>query len=306
VLGLHVVQGTSSKTSTFVTQPSGTLTLAGTCSAVEFWGEDVAGNLSTPHLTLGDSVKPVFKSSPPAAINSTLCTVAAGLNLGPATAVDDCGSVTVTNDAPAKFPLGTTIVTWTAKDPAGNFATKTTVVTTDLGDDVSCCPTGSNIIRGTSNNDTLTGTAGPDCILGFGAQDIIRGNGGNDAISGGEGDDEIWGGDGNDWLAGGTGQDKVHGDNGNDTLSGNDGDDWLWGGNNDDRFMGGQGQDHIFGESGNDSLEGGTGDDQMDGGPGDDFLRGGADHDRLTGGGGSDQCVQDGGDTLLMCTAVAP
>ena len=306
VAGLHIVQGTGSTTSTFVTAPSGTLTLAVACSAVEFWGEDVAGNTSTPHAKFADTVAPVFTSSPPASINSTLCTVAAGLNLGTARAIDDCGSVTVTNNAPAKFPLGVTIVTWTAKDPAGNIATKTTTVTTDLGDDVSCCPTGSNIIKGTSNNDVLNGTAGPDCILGLGAQDTIRGNGGNDAMSGGEGDDEIWGGDGNDWLAGGTGQDKLHGDNGNDTLSGNDGDDQMWGGANDDRFMGGQGQDQIFGETGNDNLEGGTGDDTMNGGTGNDFLRGGADHDNLNGGGGSDQCVQDGGDTLNACTAVAP
>jgi Ca2+-binding RTX toxin-like protein len=306
VLGLHVVQGTSSTTSTFVTAPSGTLTLGGICSAVEFWGEDVAGNMSTPHSKLADTVPPVFTISPPAAINSTLCTVAAGLNLGTAKAVDDCGSVTVTNNAPAKFPLGITIVTWTAKDPAGNIATKTTTVTTDLGDDVSCCPAGSNIIKGTSNNDTLTGTSGADCILGLGGQDTIRGNGGNDAMSGGEGNDEIWGGDGNDWLAGGTGQDKLHGDNGNDTLSGNDGDDLMWGGADDDRLMGGQGQDQIFGETGNDNLEGGVGDDTLNGGTGNDFLRGGADHDNLSGGGGTDQCVQDGGDTLTACTAVAP
>jgi Ca2+-binding RTX toxin-like protein len=306
VSGLHVVQGTGSTVSSFVTAPSGTIPLSGTCSAVELWGEDVAGNTTTPHLTFADTVPPVFKTLPPATITTTLCTTAAGLNLGTATATDDCGAVTVTNNAPAKFPLGVTIVTWTATDPAGNVTTRTQTVTTDLGDDVSCCPAGSNIIKGTLSNDTLNGTPGNDCILGLGAQDTIRGNGGNDAISGGEGNDEIWGGDGDDWLAGGTGQDKLHGDNGNDTLSGNDGDDLMWGGNNDDRFMGGQGQDQIFGEAGNDNLEGGIGDDTLNGGAGNDFLRGGADHDSLTGGGGSDQCVQDGSDTLFACMAVAP
>jgi Ca2+-binding RTX toxin-like protein len=306
VAGLHIIQGTSSTTTSFLSQPSGTVTLAGTCSAVEFWGEDVAGNTSTPHLKLTDSVAPVFTTVPPAVINTTVCTTAAGLNLGSAAAIDDCGSVTVTHNAPAKFPLGTTIVTWTARDPAGNTTTRTQTVNTDLGDNPSCCPTGSNIMMGTSNSDVLNGTSGPDCIIGLGAQDTIRGNGGNDAISGGEGDDQIWGGEGNDWLAGGTGQDKLRGENGNDTLSGNDGDDELWGGNNDDRFMGGQGQDKINGEAGNDNLAGGTGDDTMNGGTGNDFLRGEADHDSLTGGGGSDQCVQDGADTLIMCTAVAP
>ena len=303
VAGVHIVQGASSS---FLTAASGTAALSGTCSAVEFWGEDVAGNMSTPHQKLTDSVPPVFTSVPPATINTTLCTVAAGLNLGTAAATDDCGSVTLTNNAPAKFPLGTTIVTWTAKDAAGNITTKTTVVTTDLGDDVSCCPTGTNIIKGTSNNDTLNGTSGADCILGLGGQDIIKGNAGNDAISGGNGDDDIWGGDGNDWLAGGQGQDKLRGENGNDTLSGGDGDDTCWGGNNDDRLIGGLNQDNLMGEAGNDTLEGNAGFDTMNGGTGNDFLRGGSEIDNLNGGGGTDQCVQDGADTLTACTAVAP
>jgi hypothetical protein len=38
-------------------------------------------------------------------------------------------AVTVTNDAPALFPLGQTLVTWTATDFSGNMATDTQVVT---------------------------------------------------------------------------------------------------------------------------------------------------------------------------------
>lgn len=304
VAGVHVVQGSTS--ATFLTSPSGTVALAGTCSAVELWGEDVAGNLSTPHLTFADTVPPVFTTLPPSAVSTTLCTVAAGLNLGSPVATDDCGGVTLTNNAPAKFPLGTTIVTWTATDGAGNVTTKTTTVFTELGDDVSCCPTGSNVIVGTPNNDTLNGTSNADCIIGRGGQDTIRGNGGNDAISGGEGNDDLRGGDGNDWVFGGTGQDTIRGENGNDTLSGGDGDDQVWGGANDDWLGGGQGRDYLYGEAGNDTLEGGVSDDVLDGGSGNDFLRGGADHDTLSGGGGSDMCVQDGGDVLNACTAVAP
>ena len=306
VAGLHVVQGTSTLVSSFVTPSSGTLLLAGTCSAVEFWGHDVAGNLST-HVKIGDSVAPVFTSLPIATITTTHCTAAAGLNLGNVQAVDDCGTVTVTNNAPAKFPLGTTIVTWTARDPAGHTVVTTQTVTTDLGDDPSCCPTGSNIIMGTSNNDILIGTPGNDCILGLGGQDTIRGMGGNDALSGGDGDDEIWGGDGDDWLAGGSGQDKLHGDDGNDVCSGGDGVDQIWGGNGNDLLLGGQGGDKLFGEAGNDRLEGGADDDTLDGGSGNDFLDGGPGHDILLGcGGGFDQCVRDPGDTISACTTVNP
>ncbi|MFH0344929.1 MAG: HYR domain-containing protein [Chromatiales bacterium] len=46
------------------------------------------------------------------------------------TATDNCdASVTVTSDAPAVFPLGTTTVTFTATDDAGNSASATTTVT---------------------------------------------------------------------------------------------------------------------------------------------------------------------------------
>jgi hypothetical protein len=301
--GLHVLQ---QGTPTFLTGASGTATLSGSCSAVEFWGEDVAGNLTTPHVKIADTVRPVFTTAPPATIATTLCTVAAGLNLGTPVASDDCASVTITNNAPAKFPLGTTIVTWTARDAAGNTATKTTTVTADLGDDVSCCPTGTNIILGTNNSDILNGTSGADCILGRGGQDVISGNGGNDALSGGSGNDALSGGDGDDWLSGGAGADALRGENGNDTLSGGDGDDACSGGNNDDKLMGGNGNDALAGDPGNDTLMGDAGNDALNGGSGNDFLRGGTETDALNGGGGTDQCVQDGGDTMVTCTAVAP
>jgi hypothetical protein len=50
------------------------------------------------------------------------------LNIGQATATDSCSdSVMITNDAPkdGRFPLGVTIITWTADDGRGNVTTKT-------------------------------------------------------------------------------------------------------------------------------------------------------------------------------------
>nr|WP_241551473.1 HYR domain-containing protein [Gramella oceanisediminis] len=45
----------------------------------------------------------------------------ANIELGMATATDNCdGEITITNNAPSVFPLGETIVTWTARDEAGN------------------------------------------------------------------------------------------------------------------------------------------------------------------------------------------
>ncbi|HGY92166.1 MAG TPA: HYR domain-containing protein, partial [Planctomycetes bacterium] len=51
-----------------------------------------------------------------------LCS-ASGVMLGMATGSDPCSAVTITNDAPATFPLGNTTVTWTATDAASNSAT---------------------------------------------------------------------------------------------------------------------------------------------------------------------------------------
>src|SRR5579885_713322 len=44
------------------------------------------------------------------------------VSIGQATATDDSGVASITNNAPQKFPLGTTMVTWTATDNGGNIA----------------------------------------------------------------------------------------------------------------------------------------------------------------------------------------
>lgn len=54
---------------------------------------------------------------------------ASNVNLGEAVASDNCSPVTIVNDAPAVFPKGVTLVTWTATDSAGNPATATQTVT---------------------------------------------------------------------------------------------------------------------------------------------------------------------------------
>lgn len=54
------------------------------------------------------------------------------VNLGTPLTSDNCSVVSVTNDAPATFPIGTTTVTWTVTDIGNNIASATqTVVITD-------------------------------------------------------------------------------------------------------------------------------------------------------------------------------
>ena len=51
--------------------------------------------------------------------------VLSSVTIGKATATDLVGVVSLANDAPSTFPVGTTIVTWTASDNAGNSASGT-------------------------------------------------------------------------------------------------------------------------------------------------------------------------------------
>ena len=49
----------------------------------------------------------------------------ATVDIGNALAVDNCTLLSLTNDAPTFYPIGTTIVTWTATDASGNVTTLT-------------------------------------------------------------------------------------------------------------------------------------------------------------------------------------
>jgi len=104
--------------------PLGTTTV--TVTATDASG-NVAGGSFT--VTVVDTTKPVVTI--PAAMTAEATSAAgAPVAIGQATATDNVDpNPTVTNNAPALFPLGTTTVTWTATDAAGNVATGTQTVT---------------------------------------------------------------------------------------------------------------------------------------------------------------------------------
>lgn len=268
--------------------PSGSFGLGS--HAVELTCTDSSGDFSScdAFVIVSDTTPPAF-TSVPADRTISSCT---NVNLGTAEATDNCGSVQITNDKPSKFPLGATTVTYTAVDQAGNPIPAHQQVTAILADDTSCCPTGSTIRLGTSNNDTINGGSGADCILGLGGQDTLRGFGGSDAISGGAGDDALLGGDGNDRLYDAAGQNTLQGERGSDFLRGGSGDDTLRGGDDADTLYGGAAQDHLYGDAGNDALFGEAGFDILEGGSGNDALDGGSDTDR---------CIDAGVNTLVSC-----
>jgi hypothetical protein len=273
---------------------SGAFPLGTTTVTLTATDSDMLTDTCTATVTVRDVMPPVVTC--PVAVDK-LCTGASGgVPTFTTSAVDNCGgasSPVCTRPSGTSQPLGTVVDTCTATDPSGNAGTCTFNVTVLLGDDPVCCPAGTHIILGTSNNDPLNGTSGSDCIIGRGGQDRINGNGGNDFISGGDGDDIISGGPGNDVIFAGSGQDQVTGDADNDFIDGGDGDDQCFGGDGNDTVLGGQGQDRLFGENGDDSLVGQSGDDRLDGGAGNDSLTGSGLHDTCTGGAGTN--------TFLMC-----
>jgi hypothetical protein len=95
---------------------------------------DASGNVATATqtVTVVDKERPVLTVPAPLtrSTDATSCAATTGAWLGSATASDNCsGVLTLTNDAPASFPLGTTTVTYQAVDAAGNIATATQLVT---------------------------------------------------------------------------------------------------------------------------------------------------------------------------------
>ncbi|MFW2439272.1 MAG: PKD domain-containing protein, partial [Arenicellales bacterium] len=93
---------------------------------------DQAGNMgtATQSVTVEDTTAPVL--TVPVDVTVTVLAVPAAVAFGTATATDLFGPVAISNDAPAAFPSGVTIVTWTATDNNGNSVTGSQSVTVEL------------------------------------------------------------------------------------------------------------------------------------------------------------------------------
>ncbi|MBK6281837.1 MAG: HYR domain-containing protein [Draconibacterium sp.] len=105
----------------------------------------------------------------------------ATLELIPPTATDNCsafGAITFTNNAPAQFPVGTTIVIWTATDICGNSSTcsqSITVLDNDEAPVITNCPedaedviigAGCSMITGEITEPTITDNC-PNPVLHY-------------------------------------------------------------------------------------------------------------------------------------------
>lgn len=85
---------------------------------------DVYGNTSTKEqlITVTDNEKPTIQAPGGVSVVNDNGTCGATItSLGTPSTSDNCGVATITNNAPAVFPIGTTTVTWTVTDIHGNI-----------------------------------------------------------------------------------------------------------------------------------------------------------------------------------------
>src|SRR4030095_5945680 len=96
---------------------------------------------TTQTVANADNVPPTINC--PATVNVTAnsgCT-ATGVVVGTPATSDNCSVASVTNNAPASFPVGSTTVIWTVTDNSGNTATcSQTVNVTDVTPPTAGCP----------------------------------------------------------------------------------------------------------------------------------------------------------------------
>jgi gliding motility-associated-like protein len=92
---------------------------------------DNSGNIATATqvVTVVDNSAPTVQAPANVVVASNVYCEAIGVNLGNPIATDNCTeNLTITNNAPAVYPLGNTTVTWTVVDGAGNTTTVDQVV----------------------------------------------------------------------------------------------------------------------------------------------------------------------------------
>jgi len=105
---------------------------------------DAVGNEASCEqmVTVIDNESPEITCADTITVNNDPETCSAEVTLTSPDVIDNCmGDITVTNDAPEVFPVGTTIVTWTAVDTAGNEAAcEQTVTVVDAEAPTLDCP----------------------------------------------------------------------------------------------------------------------------------------------------------------------
>ena len=100
-------------------------------TTVTWTATDLTGHtaIATQVVTVLDNTNPTISAPAAVTVNANSNCTATGVVLGTPIASDNCTSIFTTNNAPATFPLGNTVVTWTVTDLAGHTATASQTVT---------------------------------------------------------------------------------------------------------------------------------------------------------------------------------
>jgi len=295
-------------------------------TTITWIASDISGNTvnSTQNITLIDTTAPTI-TTPQAIIVEATSETENVISLNPPEAIDSVSiAVTITNDAPQVFPLGESIVTWTATDDAGNFASTTqaiTVVDTSppeliIPADVIIDATGLEtlVVIGEAISSDLTDSAltiandGPfsyplgETIVTWTTSDQFGNTVSATQIINvqacGKPDSYY------NTIMGSPDEDILFGTNIADLIFGFEGDDIISGSKGNDCIFGGEGDDIVFGNEGNDNISGGDGSDILKGQSGDDIVSGGNGIDIIDGGDDRDSCnasENNSGDLTIKC-----
>ena len=166
-----IVQATGVNTSVTLVPPTATDIFAVTMSSdapatfpigttvVTWTATDANGNVSTAaqNVVVQDTTAPVIQGTPLADVIVQATGVNTSVTLVPPTATD-IFAVTMSSDAPATFPIGTTVVTWTATDANGNVSTAAQNVV--IQDTTANDPTNSSASSTTSGGGCLAPATG--------------------------------------------------------------------------------------------------------------------------------------------------
>jgi len=277
-------------------------------TVITWTATDSSGNsaTATQTVTVVDTTAPSVTA--PNSIELEATSIDNTVEIGNPVYDDLVDIISVTSDSPDTFPLGETVITWTATDSSGNSATATQTVTVvdttapelivpedvivdsfslenlvEIGDAdaldlVDMLPTITNDAPETFPlGDTIvTWNVSDNFGNSNSFQQVISVQACGQSLSD---YNQILGTSEDDILIGTDASDLIFALGGNDIVSGGQGNDCIIGGEGDDIIFGNAGNDHLVGGEGYDIIKGNSGDDKLTGGLGFDVIDGGDDHD---------------------------
>jgi len=299
----HDIMGIASVTE----HPSNFFVLGET--TITWTATDTSGNSAsaTQTVTIVDTTSPSI-TAPGSIIMEATSAESNMVILGNPVSSDLVDIPSISNNAPNLFPLGETIVTWTAIDTSGNISQATQTVTIvdttspelimpedimigafSLEKQVEIGEAQANDLAGsilTITNDAPNSFPLGDTVVTWNVSDEFGNSASSQQVISVQPCgkslsyyNQIFGTPAADTIIGTDVADLIFAFAGDDMIFGGEGNDCIIGGDGDDLIFGNAGGDHLVGGEGNDILKGFSGDDKLTGGTGTDILDGGDDYD---------------------------